>query len=216
MRGEQEDHVVQIFRKVGAVRTSGHFVYTSDQHGSAYIESDLVYAHPKEASYLGRLFAYQFCGHGIDIVIGPANGATIPVQWTAHHLWSFTQKDVLAFSVEKIEDSKSFRITPEYQKLIFGKRVLVVDDVLTTGRSMHEIADATRAVGGIVIAGGVLWNRGGASPNAAGVPDLYSLVSITMETYDQSVCPFCKDDVPIDPNVGHGREFLARKGVIAE
>jgi orotate phosphoribosyltransferase len=216
MSGEQEDQVIRIFRKVGAVYTNDHFVYTSDKHGSAHIESGLVCVHPKEASYLGRLLAYQFCGHNIAAVVGPANGAIIPAQWMAHHLGIYTTKDVIALCAEKTEGGRSFWIPPAYQKLISGTRVFVVDDVLTTGRSLRQTVGVVRSAGGIVVGAGALWNRGGVTAEDIDVPILYSLVNIVMDRWDEADCTLCKEGKPINTDVGHGREFVARKAAIAE
>ncbi len=110
----------------------------------------------------------------------------------------------------KYEDK--FVIKRGYDKLITGKNVLVVEDVLTTGGSVRKVIEATRAIGGNVIGVGALWNRGGiTSQNVANVPKLISLVNRKLDEWDEKDCPLCKQGVPININVGKGREFLLRK-----
>jgi orotate phosphoribosyltransferase len=98
-----------------------------------------------------------------------------------------------------------------YDKLIKGKNVLVVEDVLTTGGSARRTAEAVRACGGTVVGLGVLNNRAGLTPEQLGVPKLYSVFDLTMESCPPEECPLCKTNVPINTTVGHGAEFLRQQ-----
>src|SRR3990172_112591 len=93
--------VIDIIKKVGAVLTNDHFVYTSGKHGSVYINKDAVYPHTKETSEIGRMFAEKFRDLEIDVVAAPAVGGTILSQWTAYHLSEITVKDILSVYTEK-------------------------------------------------------------------------------------------------------------------
>lgn len=87
-----------------------------------------------------------------------------------------------------------------------------MEDVLTTGGSVKKVVEATRAIGGKVIGLGALCNRGGITPQeVAEVPKLVALVNMRLEAWDEKDCPLCEQNIPINTDVGKGREFLARK-----
>ncbi|HEY4510580.1 MAG TPA: phosphoribosyltransferase family protein, partial [Candidatus Paceibacterota bacterium] len=198
--------------KVGAVITDSHIVYTSGKHGTAYVNKDALYPHTAETSRLCRVIAERFADDKVEVVIAPAIGGVILSQWTAHHLSEMNGREVLGVYAEKSEGGDTFVIKRGYDKLIAGKNVLVVEDVLTTGGSAKKVVEATRAIGGNVVGLGVLCNRGGITPqDVADVPRLISLVNMKLDTFDEVTCPLCKQNVPVNTDVGKGREFLARK-----
>ena len=120
--------------------------------------------------------------------------------------------EVFGVYAEKSENGDAFVIKRGYDKLIAGKNVLVVEDVLTTGGSAKKVVEATRAIGGNVVGLGVLCNRGGITlQDAPDVPKLNALVNVKLDAWDETSCPLCEQNVPINVDVGKGREFLARK-----
>lgn len=148
----------------------------------------------------------------MEVVIAPAIGGVILSQWTAHHLTEMNGHEVFGVYAEKSEGGDAFVIKRDYDKLIAGKNVLVVEDVLTTGGSAKKVIEATRAIGGNVIGLGVLCNRGGITPqDVADVPKLTSLVNVKLDAWDEATCPLCEQNVPVNTDVGKGRQFLARK-----
>lgn len=89
---------------------------------------------------------------------------------------------------------------------------MVVDDILTTGGSVAKLVALLRSLGGEVVAVAVLCNRGGIKPEDIGnVPELFALSNVQLEAFNEDVCPLCKKFVPINTEVGKGREFLAKK-----
>ena len=207
-----EREVLEILSKVGAVITDSHIVYTSGKHGTAYVNKDAVYPHTKETSDLCRAIAEQFADDGVEVVIAPAIGGVILSQWTAHHFSEITGREVLGVYAEKVESGDAFVIKRGYDKLVAGKDVLVVEDVLTTGGSAKKVVEATRALGGNIVGLGVLCNRGGITPqDVADPPKLFALVNVKLDAWDEAGCPLCAQNVPINTDVGKGREFLARK-----
>lgn len=209
-----EQEVLQLLGKVGAV-LQGHFVGVSWKHLSAYINKDAVYPHTIETSRLCRAIADRFADDNVQVVIAPAVGGVILSQWTADHLTGFGLKgEVLGVYADKVKvgGEDDFVIKRGYDKLVAGKRVLVVEDLLTTGGSVRKVVAAVRAAGGNVIGVGVLCNRGGVTPaDIGGVPKLFALANVKMDAWDEKSCPLCERNVPINTDVGHGREFLARK-----
>jgi orotate phosphoribosyltransferase len=110
------------------------------------------------------------------------------------------------------KDGDAFVVKRGYDKLVKGKRVLVVEDVLTTGGSVRKVVEATCVAGGEVIGVAALVNRGNVKTTDIGnVPALAALVSISLDAWDENDCPMCKGGTPVNTDVGKGREFLARK-----
>lgn len=206
-----EQEVLQVLGKVGAVIADSHIVYTSGKHGTAYVNKDAVYPHTAETSRLCRAIAERFADDNVEVVIAPAIGGVILSQWTAHHLSEMNGHEVFGVYAEK-SDGDAFVIKRGYDKLIAGKNILVVEDVLTTGGSAKKVVEATRAIGGNIIGLGVLCNRGGITQqDVADVLKLDALVNVKLDAYDEATCPLCERNVPINTDVGKGREFLARK-----
>lgn len=194
-----------ILAEVRAILTDRHVVYTSGRHGSTYVNKDAVYPHTERVSDLCGLLAESVRGHYVEVVCGPALGGIILSQWTAHHLHA------LAVYAEKAP-AGGLALRRGYDHVVSGRRVLVVEDVLNTGGSVRETVAAVRAAGGEVVAVAALCNRGGLTAADLDVPALHALVELTLESWDAASCPLCRDGVPVDTEVGKGREFLAARG----
>lgn len=209
MKNTQE-RALSILRSVHAVVT-GHFVLTSLLHAKIYINKDAVYMHPMKISLLCRYIAKQFVDDGIEVVIAPATGGVILSQWVAYHLLKMTRRDILAVYAEK-DEAAGFVIKRGYDKAIKGKKVLVVEDVLTTGGSVKKVVELVRANGGIVVGLGALCNRGGVtSADVANPPKFFALIDINVETWPEEKCPLCATSVSINTDLGKGKEYLAGK-----
>ncbi len=209
-----EQEILKILGKVGAIITDSHIVYTSGFHGTAYVNKDALYPHTALTSRLCRSIARNFFYDNVDVVIAPAIGGVVLSQWVAHHLTY--EHEVLSVYAEKSEDGKAFVIKRGYDKLILGKRILVVEDVLTTGGSAKKVIEATRAIGGNVIGLGVLCNRGGinAEHYVGDIPKFTALINVKLDAWTEEECARvgpCSSGVPINTDVGKGREFLARR-----
>lgn len=209
----KEQDVLKILGRVGAVITNSHIVYTSGKHGSAYVNKDAVYPHTEDTSRLCLAIAEEFFDDNVQVVIAPAVGGVILSQWTAYHLSKITDREVFGVYADKVisDAEDNFVIKRGYDKLIDHKHVLVVEDVLTTGGSVKKVIKAVRACGGTVAGVGVLCNRGHITPEDLGVRNLFALTNIHMNAWDEADCPLCAQNVPINIDVGKGREFLARK-----
>lgn len=214
-----EQEILQILGKIGAVITDSHIVYTSGKHGRAYIDKDAVYPHTTETSRLCRALAEQFAGDNVEVVIGPTVGGVILSQWTAHHLAEIMGREVLAVYADKNRQLKPnggydnvITIRDTFRPIISGKRILTVDDVLTTGGSAKKVIEAVRAINGKVVSLGILCNRGGITPeDVANPPKLFALANVKLDAWDEAECTLCAQNVPINTDVGKGREYLARK-----
>jgi len=200
--------IEKILEESGAVLTGGHFVYTSGFHGDAYVNKDAVYRDTFFMKEIGELIAAR-CPHP-DVVLGPAVGGALLAQWVAY---AFSREDMMSRhivpAVYADKDGDGFVVKRGYDKLIAGKKVLVVEDILNTGDSVRKTIEAVRYRQGEVIGVGAICNRGGVTREDLGVPTLYALLSINMATYDPDKCPLCRDQVPVNVDVGHGRTFVA-------
>jgi orotate phosphoribosyltransferase len=118
---------------------------------------------------------------------------------------------VLGVYAEKTVEG-GFVIKRGYEKIVAGKKVLVVEDVLTTGGSAKKVVEVTRNLGGEVVGLGVICNRGGITPSdVANPPKLFALINVKLDSWDEAGCPLCVKNVPVNTYVGKGREFLAKK-----
>ena len=206
------DNVVDILKKVGAVITDSHFVYTSGKHGSVYVNKDAVYPHTAETSRIGELFAEKYKDMDIDVVAAPALGGIILSQWVAFHLSKLKGKEILGVYTEKTED-KQMIFTRGYDKLVKGKNVLVIEDLTTTGGSVRKVVDTVKATGGNVVAVCVMVNRDPEKVTSEVVGGPFSALGvIKASAFDEAACPLCKENVPINTNVGHGKKYMEVKG----
>lgn len=204
--------VRQILKDAKAVVTNSHFVYTSWKHGSAYINKDAIYPRVDKVRRLCKGIAAHFSFYKIEVVIAPAVGAVILSTWTAYYLSEMTTNPVLGLYADK-EGKDNFVIKRGYEKLIPGKRVLVVEDLFTTGGSVEKVVRAVRELGGHVVGVAGIANRGKVTKEQVGNPDhFYALLDVEMETYEAASCPLCAKGLPINTSLGHGREFLAAQG----
>ncbi|MSU73851.1 phosphoribosyltransferase [Candidatus Kaiserbacteria bacterium] len=205
-----EAQVLEVLQKVGAFRT-GHFVFTSGLHADMYVNKDALYPHTTETSRLCREMAVRFRDKNIEAVSGPAIGAAILAQWVAYHLSEMTGREVYAAGAEK-DGEGGFVLRRGYDKIVEGKNVLVVEDLTTTGRSIKRAIDAVRTAGGNVVGAIALCNRGEVTKEMIGNPPIFDqLVKLHLEQWPESECELCQGNIPVNTDIGHGKDFLAKK-----
>jgi orotate phosphoribosyltransferase len=208
--------ILQMFLDVGAVVRDSHFVYTSGRHSSVYINKDAVYLHTGIISALCREMARPYAAEQIDVVVGPVMGGIILSQWVAHYLNEQRETgETLAVYAEKGKDSvdKQFFFGRGYDKYISGKNVLIAEDILTTGGSVRQVVELVRRQGGNVVGITALCNRGNVQPDAVGGVPIHALIAIDLDTYAPEDCPFCRNNVPINTELGKGRAFLEKQQI---
>lgn len=204
-----DTNLLAVLHQLGAIVTNDHIVYTSGRHGSSYVNKDALYPHTAAASMVGAALARHFADAGVETVAGPTVGGVIMAQWTAHHLSQLSGREVLAVYAEEeqAETGKRRVFRRGYDALIAGKRVLVVEDVLTTGGSARLVVEAVTAAGGIVVGVGALCNRGGITALDLGAPRLVALTELPLESYPAEECPLCAAGVPINTRLGKGAGY---------
>ena len=173
--------VERIFRDVGALR-EGHFLLSSGKHSSMYLEKFWVLQWPKKTELLCGGIVERIRDERITTVAGPTTGGIILAHEVARQL------GVRAVYAER-EERGSARVFRRGFQIARDERVLVVDDIMTTGGSVQETIDAVRASGGEVIAAAVIVDRSGGDAEI-GVP-LHALWSLDIPTYAAQECPLC-------------------------
>ena len=205
-----ESEVLDILESVGAFR-SGHFVYTSGLHGDTYINKDAFYPYTEHTARICNAIAERFERDNVQAVIGPAIAAAILAQWTAHYLSKRNGFEVLSAYADK-DGQGGFIIKRGYDKVIAGKRTLIVEDLTTTGGSIKKVVEAVRAAGAEIVGACAICNRGDVSKEDVGNPPRFeALVNIELEQWAEGECELCARGIPVNTEVGHGRDFLARK-----
>ena len=180
------NNVEEIFQKSGAI-LKGHFLLTSGLHSPIYWEKFRVLESPKYTEQLCRMIASHFQRQNIQVVAGPTTGGIILAFEVARQLGVrgiFAEKE----GATERAFRRGFSINPE-------ERVLIVDDILTTGSSIRQVLAAVTKQGGIVIGIGILVDRS-EQGEEFGVPLFSCLRSIT-PTYTPQDCPLCAAHVPL-------------------
>ena len=179
------DAVLDIFRRSGAL-LEGHFKLTSGLHSERYLQSALVLQYPELAEALGAELAARTRHLQPTAVLSPALGGIVIGQEVARAL------GVRALFAERQEGALTLR---RGFTLSDADRVLVVEDVLTTGGSTRETAAIAQAHGAQVVAAAVIVDRG-ADPARLNLP-LQALVQLQVPTYQPEMCPLCAAKVPV-------------------
>ena len=180
------NNVEEIFQKSGAM-LKGHFLLASGLHSPTYWEKFRVLQSPGYTEQLCRMIANHFQKQNIQVVAGPTTGGIILAFETARQLGIrgiFAEKE----GATERAFRRGFSITP-------GERVLIVDDILTTGNSIRQVMAAVTKLGGKVIGIGVLVDRS-EQGEEFGVPLFSCLRSIT-PTYTPQDCPLCAKNIPL-------------------
>lgn len=180
-----QDEVLDAFRRSGAL-LEGHFKLTSGLHSGRYMQSALVLQYPELAGALGAALAARTRHLQPTAVLSPALGGIVIGQEVARAL------GVRALFAERQEGAltlrRGFTLGP-------GDRVLVVEDVLTTGGSTRETAAVARAAGAEVVGAAAIVDRG-TDPARLNLP-LQTLVQLDVPTYDPAECPLCAAGTPV-------------------
>lgn len=202
------DETRQMLIDCRALLADDHFVYISGDHGSGWVDKDTIFVEPKRAMRLGELLAAAVGRFDADILCGPATGGLIVAQWTALALGLpavFAEHNSPRTSAEL---RGQFGFHRGYDRLVAGKRVLVVDDVVNTGLSIRQTVAAVEGAGGRVVAAAALVDRGNVDAAALGVGDYLYLMEYDIPDWPAAECPLCRAGVPINTRYAHGQDFL--------
>ena len=186
------DELLDLFKRSGAL-LEGHFRLTSGLHSPGYLQCALVLQHPPSAEALGRAIADRTRALGATVVLSPALGGVVIGHEVGRAL------GVRAIFAERQDGRLTLR---RGFTLAGADRVLVVEDVLTTGGSTRETMQVATAAGGQVVGAASIVNR---SVSATGsgqgavqfdVP-FAALLDVALPTYEPDACPLCAQGVPV-------------------
>jgi orotate phosphoribosyltransferase len=180
-----EAEVLTMFRRSGAL-LEGHFRLSSGLHSPGYLQCALVLQHPREAEALGAALGDRVRSLGAQAVMSPALGGVVIGQEVGRAL------GVRAIFAERADGAltlrRGFALDP-------GEKVLIVEDVVTTGGSTRETMDVARAHGAVVVGACAIVDRSGGK-QGLDVP-FHSLLPMDVTAYQPEACPLCRDGIPV-------------------
>jgi len=177
--------VLDRFRRARAL-LEGHFRLTSGLHSPGYLQCALVLQHPREAEALGAAIADRVRGLGVQAVLSPALGGVVIGQEVGRAL------GVRAIFAERQDGRLTLRRGFALER---GEKVLVVEDVVTTGGSTRETIDLAREAGAVVVGAAAIIDRSGGQQKID-VP-FHVLAEVSLPTYDPASCPLCLAGQPV-------------------
>jgi orotate phosphoribosyltransferase len=180
-----DDKLLDLFRRSGAL-LEGHFRLTSGLHSPGYLQCALVLQHPQHAETLGRAIAERTRGLGATVVLSPALGGVVIGHEVGRAL------NVRAIFAERQDGAlmlrRGFTLTDR-------DRVLVVEDVMTTGGSTRETIEVARSAGAQVVGAAAIVDRSGGA--ARFDAPFVALLEISPPTYQPGDCPLCAQGLPV-------------------
>jgi orotate phosphoribosyltransferase len=188
------DELLKLFEIAGAIR-HGHFELSSGLHSGMYVQCALVLQYPRFAEKLGKALAAQFASTGIEAVVSPAMGGLIVGQEVARALPESAANNLVpgggvpALFVERDQSGtlsmrRGFSLYPD-------QKVLVVEDVWTTGGSTQEAIRVVREAGGRVVAAAALIDRSGGKTEFP--VKAQALLDLPIASYPPEDCPLCRE-----------------------
>ncbi len=180
----KKDELMGLLEQTNAVM-HGHFLLTSGLHSPMYVEKFNVLQHPKHTETLCKQLAKAFADDNIELVIGPMTGGILLSHEVGKELGTraiFTEREN-----GKMALKRGFEIPK-------GTRVLVVEDIVTTGGSVVEVIDVVKENGGNVVAVGLLVDRSGGKVNFG--CKTHALLQLDVPTFKADECPMCKENIP--------------------
>jgi orotate phosphoribosyltransferase len=191
---------LEILRRTGAYRANDHFLLPSGHHAPEYIDKSLVTSEPTFTEGLGAVIAKHFAPWPADVVLSTGLGALILAHCVARALPS---RPLLVYATKGVAGPRRrVRLPEAFERLITpGTKVLIVEDLVTTGETLKLLIQLVEEKGGAVVGIACLWQR--KSKVDLGRP-LFSLVRRDFPTYDPKDCPLCRQGVPLN------REFATR------
>jgi orotate phosphoribosyltransferase len=182
----EQNEALALFRRAGAL-LEGHFRLSSGLHSTGYLQSALVLQHPSDAEKLGSALAERVKDLRPAVVMSPALGGLIIGHEVARAL------GVRAIFAERAGGTtltlrRGFGLSPR-------ERVLIVEDVFTTGKSTQETIDVAREAGGDVVGAAAIVDRSGGTIDFA-VP-YKTVIQLSLPTYEADACPLCRQGVPV-------------------
>ena len=183
----QTEEVMKKFEQAGAIQ-KGHFKLTSGVHSDTYIQCAQVMQYPGFMHNLCSELGKKFRGDDIDVIIGPAIGGII----MAHVMAQVLGPWVRAIFTERENGKMTLRRSFEIKE---GEKIIVVEDVTTTGSSVREVMDIVKSRQGKVVGIGILIDRSGGKVDFGIKTE--KLLTVDIKNYLPEECPLCKKGIPV-------------------
>jgi orotate phosphoribosyltransferase len=175
---------LDLLRSCGAF-LEGHFLLSSGLHSGVYVEKFRLLEHPELTAKFAQAIAEHFRDAQLELVVGPLTGGVLVAHEVAKQLGL-----PIAFP-ERLDGlmqwRRGFTIKP-------GERVLICEDVITTGKSVNEVLDAVHRAGGAVVGIGALIQRGASDLKH----EPFAVVKLNLETYPPEACPLCAKNIALE------------------
>ncbi len=192
-----QDEALELYKKRNAF-LKGHFQLSSGLHSEYYLQSALVLQYPHDAEALCSSIAEHFKEMEIDLVVAPAIGGILVSYEVARALGS----NIRGIFAERVDGKLTLRRGFHIDK---NERVLIVEDVVTTGKSVNETVEVARGYTDNIVGIGALVDRGG-NFKPEGV-EYFPLIKLNIVNYKPDECPLCKQGVPVEKP---GSRFLKK------
>ena len=180
-----QNEILLLFKETHAL-LDGHFQLTSGLHSPQYFQCARVLQYPEHATSLCGAIARQFRNEPVEVVVSPAMGGIIVGQEVGRHLG---KRAIFAERKDgRLQLRRGFQIAR-------GEKVLVCEDVITTGGSVKEVVDIVKRNGGIVLGVGAIVDRSGGKVK---FDDQYSTMTMEVIVFGPEDCPLCKQGIPIE------------------
>ena len=173
--------------KEEGILQEGHYAFGSGTHGSALIDRDLLLADPALASHFGYMIAKEFFTSHIETVITPSIWGAGLAQWVGYFL------EPKAKVVDVTPVLQDFIIAEKVRPMIEGRRMLLVDNLILTGKTMIHLDKVVEDLSATVVGIASLWNSGPVSVNGSRV---LALLNQQYPAWDPTECPMCAAGVP--------------------
>lgn len=187
--------IISHFKSTGAL-LDGHFLLTSGKHSNKYFEKFTLLSQPESVKEICKSISEEYARMEIDMVVGAATGGIILAYEIGKQL---NTKGIFA---ERLNGELQFRRGFSLDK---GQRILLVDDVVTTGGSVIELIKLTKSTGAGIIGIAVMFDRTGGDIEF-GYP-FFALHSEKIESWEQGECPQCLQSVPLTKRGRTGKQI---------
>lgn len=200
MKNVENTILISQLKKQGAVY-KGHFLLSSGRHSNRYINKDALYAIPNLFAQVINSFSdILACCEDDDIeyniITGPAIAGAVlaaPIAVKLNKIFVYSEKAVsnefVSYPIKNIVNKNIMKFNRGYDKIIEGKKVVIVEDIITTGASVQKTIDAIRLCGGECVVVLAIWNRTRWKPKGI---EVISLVNELVESWSSVDCPLCK------------------------
>jgi len=205
-----EKELLEMLGNLNLLIENDHIELASGRHSSTYFDKDKLYRHARITSLVCREIAMEFLGCGVDVVVAPEKGGIVLCHGVALHLSELAQREALAFYAEKTGDGGFVFKRGGTKEIIRDKKVLIVDDVLTTGGSAKKMVELVRSLGGGIVGFGAVCNRGNVRAGDIGimVGELFAFIDLKLDDWDKADCPLCKKGIPLNTQIGKMRQTV--------